>query len=62
MVKWNSRKLIVVGVTNLVLCVLPVVFKSYLISDQITLMVLGSLVASAAAYLGVNVWQKVSGE
>ncbi len=58
MIKYGSRKFIVVVVQWLQLMLLPILFKHYGIETEVLMMVLGASGGLSGLYLGVNVMEK----
>lgn len=58
MVRFGSRKFIMMMVQMVLMIFLPIAYKKLEISDDILMLILSSTSALSAIYFGVNVWEK----
>ena len=56
--KYNSRKLILCGLSIVLLFAIPLIYRHYGISDSITTFVLGGVSAITGMYGGLNLYEK----
>lgn len=56
--KWSSRKLILTGVSILLLAVIPIIYHKLGIGEAVTLFVLGAVGAAVGFYNVANVLSK----